>query len=189
MQDTKDKDCRTDRHDTIYSIVEVLRKMSNEQFSAFLNDPKDRPVGDIVSYLFNHLADLLVMADRWDKEALGDRGSRIANLVVNTEEARKAIVAAKEFINRDFADGCGCDRCKATKEIVDYLTSVLNTPIRNCDRFGGDPNRLHDEWFEWTGTEAGTNHDGTVRMTFADWLLATWDGTEMFPKKSVPDAK
>lgn len=187
MHNTKGKDSRTEKPETVYSIVAKLRKMSDEQFTAFHNDPRDRPVGDIISYLFNHVADLLVMADRWDKENRGNRGNRgdrIAIPTINMAEARNALIGVRDFINEGISTGCTSAHWKDAKNLVDYLSLVINTPIRNCDRFNGDPERLHVEWFEWTGTSAGTNSDGTVKMTFADWLLEPWDGTEMFPKKA-----
>lgn len=184
MHNTKDKDSRTEKPETVYSIVAKLRKMSDEQFSVFHNNTRDSHVGDIISYLFNHLADLLVMADRWNMENRSDRGGRIAIPTINMAEARNALIGVRDFINEGISTGCTSAHWKDAKNLVDYLSLVINTPIRNCDRFNGDPERLHVEWFEWTGTEAGTNPDGTVKMTFADWLLEPWDGTEMFPKKA-----
>ena len=42
---------------------------------------------------------------------------------------------------------------------------------RYCDRFGGDFKMLHTAWFDWTGSSSGQNPDGTVKLTFAKWLL------------------
>ena len=49
---------------------------------------------------------------------------------------------------------------------------ALSAPPRNCDRFGGDFKMLHTAWFDWTGSPSGQNPDGTVKLTFAEWLLA-----------------
>ena len=51
--------------------------------------------------------------------------------------------------------------------------SALAAPSRNCDRFGGDPKKLHDEWWEWSGRTENCNADGTVKLTYGEWLLAT----------------
>lgn len=50
---------------------------------------------------------------------------------------------------------------------------ALADPPRNCDRFGGDPKMLHTAWFDWSGSPSGCNPDGTVKLTFGEWLLAT----------------
>lgn len=49
---------------------------------------------------------------------------------------------------------------------------AIAEPARNCDRHGGDYEKLNAEWFEWTGTPEGQNQDGTVKMAFGEWLLA-----------------
>ena len=53
------------------------------------------------------------------------------------------------------------------------LLRALEEPPRNCDRFGGDPKMLHTAWFDWSGSPSGCNPDGTVKLTFGEWLLAT----------------
>lgn len=50
--------------------------------------------------------------------------------------------------------------------------ALAGKPLRNCDRFDGDYKMLHTAWFDWTGSPSGQNADGTVKMTFAEWLLA-----------------
>ena len=47
-----------------------------------------------------------------------------------------------------------------------------NKPLRNCDLYGGDYKMLHTAWFDWTASPSGMNPDGTVKLTFAEWLLA-----------------
>lgn len=51
------------------------------------------------------------------------------------------------------------------------VDAALAKPPRNCDRFGGDFKMLHTAWFDWTGSPSGQNSDGTVKLTFAEWLL------------------
>lgn len=57
--------------------------------------------------------------------------------------------------------------------IVRYLKEAIAAPARNCDRFGGDYKMLHTAWFDWTGSPSGQNADGTVKLTFPEYLLAT----------------
>ena len=51
------------------------------------------------------------------------------------------------------------------------VDAALAKPPRNCDRFGGDLKMLQTAWFDWTGSPSGQNPDGTVKLTFAEWLL------------------
>ena len=44
----------------------------------------------------------------------------------------------------------------------------------NCDVYR-ERDRAHEVWFDWTGTAAGQNEDGTVKLTFGEWLLAKYD--------------
>ena len=57
-------------------------------------------------------------------------------------------------------------------ELKQIAEAALDEPQRNCDRFGGDYKMLHTAWFDWTGSPSGLNPDGTVKMTFSEWLLA-----------------
>lgn len=58
------------------------------------------------------------------------------------------------------------------KEAIADARAALAAPARNCDRFGGDPKRLHDEWWAWSGKRENCNEDGTVKLTYGEWLLA-----------------
>ena len=66
----------------------------------------------------------------------------------------------------------GVSHCVDADTIIDEVNSALSKPARNCDRFGGDKDRLHDEWWDWSGNPKNCNPDGTVKMTFGEWLLA-----------------
>lgn len=66
----------------------------------------------------------------------------------------------------------GVAHCVDADTIIDEVNSALSKPARNCDRFGGDKDRLHDEWWDWSGNPNNCNPDGTVKMTFGEWLLA-----------------
>ena len=60
--------------------------------------------------------------------------------------------------------------CYKALEIVE---KAIAEPPRNCDLFGGDPKMLRTAWFDWSGSPSGRNPDGTVKLTFGEWLLAT----------------
>ena len=66
-----------------------------------------------------------------------------------------------------------------TLKTIDYYKTIekaeaaLAAPSRNCDMYGGDFKMLHTAWFDWTGSPSGHNADGTVKLTFAEYLLAT----------------
>lgn len=67
----------------------------------------------------------------------------------------------------DLSEDCNGVPC----EKVQNAKAALAAPPRNCDLFGGDFKMLHTAWFDWTGSPSGTNPDGTVKLTFAEWLL------------------
>ena len=56
---------------------------------------------------------------------------------------------------------------------IEKAEAALAAPARNCDMYGGDFKMLHTAWFDWTGSPSGHNADGTVKLTFAEYLLAT----------------
>ena len=170
--------------ETLYSITKKLQEMSEARHLAHLKNPKDSPIGDIVSCLFSHFADILWDVGLWEKSRMSADVEGAFVTRENMANIVKTLLYAQVFIKGLIKKGDDSANCIGAKNVVDHIEAALYSQVRNCDRFGGDPERLHDEWFEWTGTEAGTNPDGTVKMTFADWLLATWDGTEMFPKKA-----
>lgn len=55
--------------------------------------------------------------------------------------------------------------------LIEKCNAALSTPLRNCDLFGGDPKMLHTAWFDWTASPSGMNDDGTVKLTYGEWLL------------------
>lgn len=78
------------------------------------------------------------------------------------------------------------DRCEYGGGIIQAIAgsireakSALVEPMRNCDRFGGDYKKLNTAWFDWTGSPSGQNPDGTVKLTFGEWLLAPADESEV----------
>jgi hypothetical protein len=54
---------------------------------------------------------------------------------------------------------------------IEKINEALSTPPRNCDLFGGDPKMLYTAWFDWTASPSGTNDDGTVKLSYGEWLL------------------
>lgn len=69
----------------------------------------------------------------------------------------------------------GVAHCVDAETIIDEINSALSKPERNCDLFGGDKDKLHAKWWEWSGTKEGQNEDGTVKLTFGEWLLEEAD--------------
>ena len=63
-----------------------------------------------------------------------------------------------------------CGIIKATSR------AALSAPPRNCDLFGGDPKKLHELWWEWSGDLKNCNADGTVKLTYGEWLLVRAKG-------------
>ena len=63
------------------------------------------------------------------------------------------------------------DNPEEAARVAAAMRAYKNEP-RNCDGFGGDFKMLHKAWFDWTGSPSGQNADGTVKLTFAEWLLA-----------------
>ena len=60
---------------------------------------------------------------------------------------------------------------KERDEAIACARAALNKPLRNCDLYGGDYKMLHTAWFDWTGSPSGHNADGTVKLTYGEWLL------------------
>jgi hypothetical protein len=87
---------------------------------------------------------------------------------------REALESARDLIlphcngSTEFAKGCG--------ETVNKIMNALAKPPRNCDLFGGDPKMLYTAWFDWTASPSGMNDDGTVKLTYGEWLLVRAKG-------------
>lgn len=109
---------------------------------------------------------------------------QIGNAAVMREAmiiAKKAICHHAEHIcqslsweNSNIQSNCADVLC-AHRDLCEAKTAInaaLAKPPRNCDLYGGDYKMLHTAWFDWTGSPFGQNPDGTVKLTFAEWLLA-----------------
>lgn len=94
--------------------------------------------------------------------------------VGNIAAMREALESARDLIlpqcngGTEFAKACG--------ETVNKIMNALAKPPRNCDLFGGDPKMLHTAWFDWTASPSGMNDDGTVKLTYGEWLLERTEG-------------
>lgn len=91
--------------------------------------------------------------------------------------ARKFVYAAAQTTGRDVLDydRCGKPYIITPQYALEKIDDVLAVPIRNCDLFGGDPKKLHELWWEWSGDLKNCNADGTVKFTFGEWLLKPAD--------------
>ena len=69
----------------------------------------------------------------------------------------------------------GALRKKIKKLEQGNIAKARAIPLRNCDLFGGDPKKLHELWWEWSGNLKNCNADGTVKFTFGEWLLMPAD--------------
>lgn len=94
--------------------------------------------------------------------------------VGNAAKMREAMTMLRERITDWYAnDWIPYDQYD---ECEDIAKSALSTPARNCDLFGGDPKMLYTAWFDWTASPSGMNDDGTVKLTYGEWLLVRAKG-------------
>ncbi len=89
---------------------------------------------------------------------------------VNNAACRNALEEILEKINE--WDTGGILEHWQYSQLFDIADHALAAPPRNCDRLQGDGKKLNAEWFDWTGTPDGQNADGTVKLSYPDWLLA-----------------
>lgn len=82
-------------------------------------------------------------------------------------------------------DERGISHCVDADFIVDEINDAFSKPARNCDLFGGDKEKLHAKWWAWSGTKEGQNEDGTVKLTFGEWLLEEAD--KEYSTATIPD--
>ena len=81
--------------------------------------------------------------------------------------------ASLAWENSTINANCGDILC-SHRDLCEAKTAIqkaLAKPPRNCDMYGGDHKMLHTAWFDWTGSPSGQNADGTVKLTFSEWLL------------------
>lgn len=75
------------------------------------------------------------------------------------------------------------------KKYIPLMEAALSAPPRNCDLFGGDNNMLHTAWFDWTASPSGMNDDGTIKLTYGEWLLERAKGGKHCLAMDVAEAK
>lgn len=94
--------------------------------------------------------------------------------VGNIAAMREALESARDLIlphcngSTEFAKACG--------ETMNKIMNALAKPPRNCDLFGGDPKMLHTAWFDWTASPSGMNDDGSIKLSYGEWLLVRAKG-------------
>jgi hypothetical protein len=111
--------------------------------------------------MFDLIADDIETAIKREREAVG-----------NAAKIRAALQAALPIM-RD----CPFTHYNTTEvdKVVEEMEAALSSPPRNCDLFGGDPKKLHELWWEWSGDLKNCNADGTVKLTYGEWLLELAD--------------
>ena len=102
--------------------------------------------------MFDLIADDIETAIKREREAVGNAAAMHAAL----DEIRVAAMSDYEP-DADY--------------LIEKCNAALSAPPRNCDLFGGDPKKLHELWWEWSGDLKNCNADGTVKFTFGEWLL------------------
>lgn len=165
--------------DVIAEMREFVQACDTNEL-AYPYDPRQ-----VLMYKGRKLRDV---AKKWaDELADGqERLPRFEYAVLDVVKVPGGNIAAMREAIEGLIDGIcfHCDRsedCKgAPCEKMQKAKAAIAEPARNCDRHGGDYEKLNAEWFEWTGTPEGQNQDGTVKMAFGEWLLAlaSEDGAE-----------
>ena len=107
----------------------------------------------------------------WMKEVREMKNSPAGNAAA----MREALLRVLRLANVT-DDGAGSGWKEDVAAIVaDIARTAIYKPARNCDLFGGDKEKLHAKWWEWSGTKDGSNEDGMVKLTFGEWLLEEAD--------------
>jgi len=149
------------KHETFAGISEELRSISRSATYCEIDQPK--VFGKPIAFYFAELA------DRIDAAELA-----LSNMAAMRETLRQIKQMGIDLRNIIPCLDKNWEQClKAAIKIYQAAERALFEPPRNCDRFGGDPKMLHTAWFDWSGSPSGCNPDGTVKLTFGEWLLAT----------------
>ena len=108
----------------------------------------------------------IIIAHR-EAETTVNNGNSEPQTVYNMAAMRDALLAVKKLFDGRLMFQESIRACH------EKVNRALSEPSRNCDMFGGDFKMLHTAWFDWTGSPSGYNADGTVKLTFGEWLLVT----------------
>ena len=127
---------------------------------------KDMPrVIDPKVILCNY-ADRIEAAHKREREATCKESLQVGNAA----KMREALENIKECYENDYLS-LDRDPGDVLGNAALLAENALAEPPRNCDLFGGDPKKLHELWWEWSGDLKNCNADGTVKFTFGEWLL------------------
>lgn len=132
--------------------------------------------GKPISFYFAEIADRIKAAAPTTEKssAVGNAAAtREALEAMNRIDTRGLKRLLCELVEADIFDG---GQINKTISAVEKARRALSAPPRNCDLFGGDPKMLRTAWFDWSGSPSGRNPDGTVKLTFGEWLIATATG-------------
>ena len=116
--------------------------------------------------LTDAIAELDGELERVKREREEARAAATGDMAKLRDALRKCVYELEPF-----CDG-GCRR----DEVLEEARKALAAQQRNCDMFGGNPKMLRSAWWDWTGSPSGQNSDGTVKLSFGEWLLAPTTG-------------
>ena len=147
--------------ETIEDVVKSLRDRAEGR-------RKSGKLLQIDDKMFDLLADRLEAAHKREREATCEKSSQVGNAAKIREALIKILGIADHLQTRYVLTNLMTKEIMALKQIAN---TALAEPPRNCDLFGGDPKKLHELWWEWSGDLKNCNADGTVKFTFGEWLL------------------
>lgn len=160
--------------ETIADFIELRRSNANTLERAAGGKPNQFQ-RELIADLRDE-ADRLEAAYRAEKLRWVEANAGLAKLVDlekiptgNTAKMREALELVLNALRKAYAT-VEVDRVWLADNI-DIIIAALSEPPRNCDRHGGDAKKLNDEWWEWSGDPRNCNDDGTVKLSFGEWLL------------------
>lgn len=139
-----------DRQETIADIIAEMRFHAQQNIDA----EKDKPE---YGFLTVEGRSIQSYADRLEAAHRRERG--------NSAALREALKAAELGLFRWLSGSISRDE---HRELVATIKTALAAPPRNCDRFGGDIDKLR----EACARERGLNPEEDFPDVFPDWLLA-----------------
>ncbi len=184
----------SDTNETIADIIAEMRFHAQQNIDA----EKDKPEygfltvegRSIQSYADRleaaHKRELIEVATRAATQGVKLTNEKYANMPIgNSAALREALVRVQDWLKRmnaeplntlavsELTPSYAVNRtAKSIIEDNDYhisqLTAALAAPPRNCDRFGGDIDKLR----EACARERGLNPEEDFPDVFPDWLLA-----------------